>query len=165
MEWIPATISGLYNQFFLLLVIFVLGSLLVHILLFNRRTRKYRSAFRRMKKQQQESQLVLKQRNQLRDRTKVMNRALNMPSEFRRPCLHTPAVEAPISRIPLFIRKPKDIVSGDFYWARRINGKMFFSVADCTGHGVPGAFMSLIGLEFFRQISSGRRESSILPAS
>ena len=49
-------------------------------------------------------------------------------------------------------QRPKDIVSGDFYWARKINGKILFSVADCTGHGVPGAFMSLIGLEFFRQI-------------
>jgi len=49
-------------------------------------------------------------------------------------------------------QKPVDIVSGDFYWAREVNGKVLFSVADCTGHGVPGAFLSLIGLEFFRQI-------------
>ncbi|MFL2579053.1 MAG: SpoIIE family protein phosphatase [Parvicellaceae bacterium] len=42
--------------------------------------------------------------------------------------------------------KPKDIVSGDFYWIHKNNdGKIFFTVADCTGHGVPGAFMSMIG--------------------
>jgi serine phosphatase RsbU (regulator of sigma subunit) len=52
--------------------------------------------------------------------------------------------------------RPKEIVSGDFNWARRINGKVLFSVADCTGHGVPGAFMSLLGLEFFRQITVGK---------
>lgn len=40
--------------------------------------------------------------------------------------------------------KPKDIVSGDFYWYREINGKLFVAAIDCTGHGVPGAFMSLI---------------------
>jgi serine phosphatase RsbU (regulator of sigma subunit) len=40
--------------------------------------------------------------------------------------------------------KPKDIVSGDFYWYREINGKLFIAAIDCTGHGVPGAFMSLI---------------------
>ncbi len=41
--------------------------------------------------------------------------------------------------------KPKDIVSGDFYWYRRTEQFTFFAVSDCTGHGVPGAFMSMIG--------------------
>ncbi len=40
---------------------------------------------------------------------------------------------------------PKDIVSGDFYWLNENENSLFFSVADCTGHGVPGAFMSIIG--------------------
>lgn len=41
--------------------------------------------------------------------------------------------------------KPKDIVSGDFYWFTEVGNKEFFSAVDCTGHGVPGAFMSIIG--------------------
>ena len=41
--------------------------------------------------------------------------------------------------------KPKDIVSGDFYWFTSRQGRIFFSAIDCTGHGVPGAFVSLIG--------------------
>ena len=41
--------------------------------------------------------------------------------------------------------KPKDIVSGDFYWFTGIGEREFFSAVDCTGHGVPGAFMSIIG--------------------
>ncbi len=41
--------------------------------------------------------------------------------------------------------KPKDIVSGDFYWVQESGSKVLFSALDCTGHGVPGAFMSLIG--------------------
>jgi serine phosphatase RsbU (regulator of sigma subunit) len=41
--------------------------------------------------------------------------------------------------------RPKDIVSGDFYWVDRVNGRVAFAAVDCTGHGVPGAFMSLIG--------------------
>lgn len=40
---------------------------------------------------------------------------------------------------------PKDIVSGDFYWVKSKNNKILFAIADCTGHGVPGAFMSIIG--------------------
>jgi len=41
--------------------------------------------------------------------------------------------------------KPKDIVSGDFYWFDQLDGKSYCAVVDCTGHGVPGAFMSLVG--------------------
>jgi len=40
---------------------------------------------------------------------------------------------------------PRDIVSGDFYWFKKINGKLFIACVDCTGHGVPGAFMSMVG--------------------
>ena len=40
---------------------------------------------------------------------------------------------------------PKDIVSGDFYWVEEVNKKVCFAAVDCTGHGVPGAFMSIIG--------------------
>ncbi len=48
--------------------------------------------------------------------------------------------------------KPKDIVSGDFYWATRVRQWVVFCVADCTGHGVPGAFMSMLGVSFLNEI-------------
>lgn len=41
--------------------------------------------------------------------------------------------------------RPKDIVSGDFYWVSKSNDKALFAAVDCTGHGVPGAFMSIVG--------------------
>lgn len=47
--------------------------------------------------------------------------------------------------------KPKDIVSGDFYFIERLNNKVIFSVVDCTGHGVPGAMMSVIGYNLLSQ--------------
>jgi serine phosphatase RsbU (regulator of sigma subunit) len=47
---------------------------------------------------------------------------------------------------------PKDVVSGDFYWFYRLKNKIIFSVADCTGHGVPGAFMSVLGISVLNQI-------------
>ena len=43
-------------------------------------------------------------------------------------------------------------MSGDFYWAYANNGKTYFMCADCTGHGVPGAFMSLLGINFLNEI-------------
>ena len=48
--------------------------------------------------------------------------------------------------------QPKDIVSGDFYWAHKDESNVFFSVSDCTGHGVPGAFMSMIGTTLLNEI-------------
>ncbi len=48
--------------------------------------------------------------------------------------------------------RPKDIVSGDFYWATRIKDWLIVTVADCTGHGVPGAFMSMLGISFLNEI-------------
>jgi serine phosphatase RsbU (regulator of sigma subunit) len=44
--------------------------------------------------------------------------------------------------------QPKDIVSGDFYWMQHRDGVVYFAVCDCTGHGVPGAFMSIMGSSF-----------------
>jgi serine phosphatase RsbU (regulator of sigma subunit) len=41
--------------------------------------------------------------------------------------------------------EPKEIVAGDFYWMDKHNGKIFFAVCDCTGHGVPGAMVSVVG--------------------
>lgn len=48
--------------------------------------------------------------------------------------------------------KPKDIVSGDFFWFMDADDKTFVTAADCTGHGVPGAFMSMIGITFLNEI-------------
>lgn len=47
--------------------------------------------------------------------------------------------------------KPKDVVSGDFYWLEEKNGKVLFAAVDCTGHGVPGAMMSVVGLNLLNQ--------------
>ena len=47
---------------------------------------------------------------------------------------------------------PRDIVSGDFYWFSEIDNKLILAVADCTGHGVPGAFTSMIGMSILHQI-------------
>ena len=46
---------------------------------------------------------------------------------------------------------PKDIVSGDFYWFQRIDNKLIVGVFDCTGHGVPGAFMSILGVTLLNE--------------
>jgi serine phosphatase RsbU (regulator of sigma subunit) len=53
--------------------------------------------------------------------------------------------------------KPRDIVSGDFYWIGEDDKSVFFTVGDCTGHGVPGAFMSTLGISTLNEIISNNR--------
>ncbi len=62
--------------------------------------------------------------------------------------------------------KPRDIVSGDFYWAEKFNDKVIIAVADCTGHGVPGAFLSAMGISFLNEIIlySKTKGENITPA-
>lgn len=60
--------------------------------------------------------------------------------------------------------QPKDIVSGDFYWFAEKNNQLIIAIADCTGHGVPGAFMSMIGNDILTQIviEKGITESNLI---
>lgn len=53
--------------------------------------------------------------------------------------------------------RPKDIVSGDFYWLQQIDGLTVIAMADCTGHGVPGAIMSMMGVNLLDQIVVEKR--------
>lgn len=50
------------------------------------------------------------------------------------------------------IDSPKDILSGDFYWTNCVKDQVIFAVMDCTGHGVPGALMSILGVTFLNEI-------------
>ncbi len=60
--------------------------------------------------------------------------------------------------------RPKNIVSGDFYWMAEKEGKTVIAVVDCTGHGIPGAFMSIIGADLLREIvkSNGVLDPTII---
>jgi serine phosphatase RsbU (regulator of sigma subunit) len=59
--------------------------------------------------------------------------------------------------------RPKDIVSGDFYWGVEKKDYWYVAVADCTGHGVPGAFMTMLGISFLNEIIS--KEEIYTPAN
>lgn len=48
--------------------------------------------------------------------------------------------------------KPRDIVSGDFYYAKKVNNKLYLAAADCTGHGVPGSLLSMLGVAILNEL-------------
>jgi predicted ATPase/serine phosphatase RsbU (regulator of sigma subunit) len=74
-------------------------------------------------------------------------------------------LESEMSRLfpqHFIIYKPKDLVSGDFYWISEVEKYRFVSVIDCTGHGVPGAFMSMLGHSLLIQIVNENKK--LLPS-
>jgi hypothetical protein len=92
------------------------------------------------------------QRSELQLRNKDLTDSLNYARRIQAALLPS---EHHIRRIfpDYFIYyRPKHIVSGDFYWFSERDDKYFIAAADCTGHGVPGALMSMIGLELIHKI-------------
>jgi serine phosphatase RsbU (regulator of sigma subunit) len=95
---------------------------------------------------------VHNQRNQLLEKNKAITDSIHYAKRIQNALL-TSEVYIKESIPDFFIlNMPKDIVSGDFYWAYTQGSKIYFMCADCTGHGVPGAFMSLLGINFLNEI-------------
>jgi len=151
------TILSLFNQLALLISGVGLITVLMHLAII-RKSREQRGDYHRLQEHERRSKEVLRHRNRLQDQTRNYKQSLTYAQRIQRAMFITPKQLKLLFPESFIYQRPKDIVSGDFNWARRINGKVFFSVADCTGHGVPGAFMSLLGLEFFRQITAGRED-------
>lgn len=61
--------------------------------------------------------------------------------------------------------RPKDIVSGDFYWCRNVGNTTLIACADCTGHGIPGALMSMIGNSVLNEIINNKKGNNIDPGN
>jgi transcriptional regulator with GAF, ATPase, and Fis domain len=99
---------------------------------------------------------VVKQKEELEEKNKDITDSINYAKKIQEallPPLHTMKELFPDSFI--FFR-PRDIVSGDFYWFAEKNGRRIIAAVDCTGHGVPGAFMSMIGNSFLNEIVNER---------
>lgn len=88
---------------------------------------------------------VAEQKTKLEHQNKEVTDSINYAQRIQKAIL--PSHRLIESYLPksFVVYLPKDIVSGDFYWVDKKDNKVFFAVADCTGHGVPGAMMSVIG--------------------
>lgn len=108
--------------------------------------------FRRLKIARAQQSLIEKQKKTIEKNRNEMLESIEYSKNIQQRIF--PTVEEINNMLPnsfIFFR-PKDVVSGDFYWAHQKGNKTYFSVADCTGHGVPGAFMTLISLNLINAI-------------
>ncbi len=99
------------------------------------------------------NQLIIEQTQEIRDSIQYASRiqnALLPPESYMYKLLPE----------QFLIYRPRDIVSGDYYWMKEKGDKVVTIVADCTGHGVPGAFMSMLGIAFLNEIFSKHEKLS-----
>lgn len=130
-------------------------TLIAHLVLIHIGSRLFMIRRKRAREQEAASMALKRHRDQLVDRNRSYEESLSYAQRIQKAISLSPRELSSFFPDSFIYQKAKDIVSGDFNWARKIGDKVLFAVADCTGHGVPGAFMSLIGLEFFRQITHG----------
>ena len=112
---------------------------------------------------EQQRDFVTQQRDQIANQQRQITDSITYASRIQTAVLPSHETMGKLPWETFVLYKPKNIVSGDFYWVANLsNGKTLIAAADCTGHGVPGAFMSMLGITLLRDIAS--REESISPA-
>jgi serine phosphatase RsbU (regulator of sigma subunit) len=92
----------------------------------------------------------------IEEKNKDITASINYASRIQRAMLPDQQEIRGLGRNIFILYLPKDIVSGDFYWFSEINGKLVLVAGDCTGHGVPGALMSMLGISFLEEIVNER---------
>jgi len=90
------------------------------------------------------------------EKNKDITASINYARRIQRAILPVPTEINGLEKNIFILYLPKDVISGDFYWFSEVNGKLIVTAADCTGHGVPGALMSMLGISFLEEIVNNR---------
>jgi len=101
--------------------------------------------------------ITLKQKqkinNLIRKQNKRITDSIKYAEKIQKAALPSATVLKQLFKEHFVLFKPLQIVSGDFYWAIKKDNFILFAVADCTGHGIPGAFVSMLGISFLNELS------------
>jgi serine phosphatase RsbU (regulator of sigma subunit) len=92
----------------------------------------------------------------IEEKNKDITSGINYACRIQNAMLPEPADIIGLNKNLFILYHPKDIISGDFYWFTESNGKLIIVAGDCTGHGVPGALMSMLGISFLEEIVNKR---------
>ncbi len=117
------------------------------------RTYNLRKSNKILKDKEMASTKIESQREQLAVKNKNITDSINYAKRIQVALMPSEKSFRKIVPESFVFHKPKDIVSGDFFWISENGNKVYIAAVDCTGHGVPGAFMSIIGFELFRKIT------------
>jgi serine phosphatase RsbU (regulator of sigma subunit) len=95
----------------------------------------------------------------IEEKSKQITSSINYARYIQQAILPEPSDIKGLEERSFIFYRPKDIISGDFYWFGEKDGKLIFLAADCTGHGVPGALMSMLGISLLNEIINERNIS------
>jgi len=108
--------------------------------------------YRSYKKEKRSSQIINQQKTIVDTKNKEILDSINYARKIQQAIIPSHAELKATFPDSFVLLMPKDIVSGDFYWITKTGQQAFFAVADCTGHGVPGGFMSMLGTALLNEI-------------
>jgi ligand-binding sensor domain-containing protein/serine phosphatase RsbU (regulator of sigma subunit) len=137
------------KPFYVLLALIISGAIYLFIIA---RTRKLAHAKSLLEKEVSQRTIeIVKQKEIIEEKNKDITDSINYARRIQQALF--PSAELFANAFPqsFILYRPKDIVSGDFYWMEKFGDDVFVSVVDCTGHGVPGAFMSIVGNNLLNQ--------------
>ncbi len=97
-------------------------------------------------------QKVIERTRQIEQQNKKITDSIHYASRIQNALLPLKKDLDNLLKSYFILNKPRNIVSGDYYWIANKNNKVIVAVADCTGHGVPGAFMSILGIALLNEI-------------
>ncbi len=100
--------------------------------------------------------VVSRQRNEIQQKSESINESIRYARRIQNAVLPPVQILDKVNIEYFIFNKPRDIVSGDFYWFAEHDDLAIIAAADATGHGVPGAFMSLLGVSFLNEITSNQ---------
>lgn len=117
-------------------------------------TRKQKLVIESQKSETEKQKYIIEEQKRIVDeKQNEIIASINYAQRIQSAVLTGDEVWKKISKEYFIIFQPRDIVSGDFYWAHVLsNGRAVFALADCTGHGVPGGFMSMLGNSFLNEL-------------
>lgn len=103
------------------------------------------SIWRRYRFKQKANLLLQKQKKEIQEKNVLITDSIDYAKSIQEAVFPSPEEIKSYFTDSFLFYKPKSVVSGDFYWIHAHKNQVTLAVADCTGHGVPGAFMSLLG--------------------
>ncbi len=136
--------------FYGVIILFVFFLLFMYIKYRERKLRKERQVLE--EKVKERTTEIENQKNKLENQAIAITDSINYAQKIQEAMLPSHEVLKKNLSDHFILFMPRDIVSGDFYWAFEDKNELFLAAADCTGHGVPGAFMSMLGITFLNEL-------------
>ncbi|MDA3954033.1 MAG: SpoIIE family protein phosphatase [Bacteroidales bacterium] len=141
-----------YKTILAYFVYFILAILVVIAIvkIYTRRLEQEKIRLEQIVKERTEE--VVKQKDEIADKNRSITDSIAYACRIQTAILPSKEFAEEILPEHFILFRPRDIVSGDFYWMTKKGNNIVIIAADCTGHGVPGAFMSMLGVSFLNEI-------------